>query len=73
MNEKTKVIKLTDQVSPFVLKIITESSDKYRKAYKSYAFGLVSKLGGKWLWIILGVVAMIVVLLFISGNIPMGG
>lgn len=56
---------LTDKVTPFILKMIVDASSKYRKAYKSYAFGLKGKLMAKWVWILmLGVVAVFFMLYF---------
>ena len=56
-------------VSPFVVKMIVDSSDKYKKAYKSYAFGLIKKLAAKWIYIVIGIVAAIVIILFVTGNL----
>ena len=60
---------LVDKISPFILKMIVDSSSKYRKAYKSYAFGLKQKLMSNWvLLLILGVIG-IVMLLYFTGYI----
>ena len=65
-------IDLTEMLSPFVMKMITDSAVKYRRAYKSYSFGLKLKLGGKWIYILaIGIVA-IVVILYLTGNLPTG-
>lgn len=63
---------LTEMVSPFILKMVVDSSVKYRSAYKSYAFGLKQKIMGKWVYIMIAVVAGIVVLLYLTGNLPTG-
>ncbi len=60
---------LTKLITPFGLKMIVDSADKYQKAYKSYAFGLVQKIKSKWLLLlVLGIVA-VVVLLYLTGAI----
>ena len=62
-------VEITEWVSPFVLKMLVESSNKYKKAYKSYAFGLVGQIQAKWLYfLILGVVG-VVMLLYFTGYI----
>jgi len=58
-----------ERVSPFVLKMITDSSIKYQKAYRSYAFGLKQKLMGKWMWVLIGVIALVVVFMFLTGRL----
>lgn len=68
--EKPAHIKLTNRVSPFTLRIIADSSEKYRKAYKSYAFGITAKLAGKWVWFAVAAIVIVIVLMFASGNIP---
>lgn len=56
---------LVDKISPFILKMIVDSSSKYRKAYKSYAFGLKQKLMSNWvLLLILGIVGLVMFLYF---------
>ena len=60
---------LVDKISPFILKMIVDASSKYRKAYKSYAFGLKQKLMSNWvLLLILGIVG-VVMLLYFTGYI----
>jgi hypothetical protein len=45
--------------------MIVDSSSKYRKAYKSYAFGLKQKLMSNWvLLLILGIVGFVLFLYF---------
>lgn len=63
---------LTEMVSPFVLKMIVDGSAKYRKAYKSYAFGLKQKIMGKWVYIVVGLVAAVVIIMYLTGNLPTG-
>lgn len=61
-----------ENVTPASLKTICEASDKYRKAYKSYKFGIVQGIKSSWLWIAIGAVIGIVLLLYFTGNIRMG-
>ena len=67
--ETMKKGNLENRLTPFGLKMITDSSDKYRKAYKSYAFGLLKKLGGKWKYIAVGGIVGVFVLLYLTGII----
>lgn len=60
---------LTDMVSPFVLKMITDCSDKYKKAYKSYAFGLGKRIAAKWLYVLMAGVIGVVMLMYFAGYI----
>ena len=63
---------LTEMLSPFVMKMITDSTVKYKKVKHSFSFGLKLKLGGKWIYILaIGIVA-IVVILYLTGNLPTG-
>ena len=59
---------LSRLLSPYVLKLITDNT-KYRSNYKSYAFGLVGRLRGKWIWIVFVVIIVAVILLYLSGNL----
>lgn len=59
-------------LSPFGLKMITQGSEKYGKAYKSYAFGLIHKIAAKWVYVVIGIVVAIVVILYLTGNLPTG-
>ena len=69
MEEKVSIDKI---LSPFGLKMITQGSEKYGNAYKSYAFGLVHKLAAKWLYIVIIGVVVVVVVLYFTGNLPIG-
>ena len=61
---------LTPQnVTPQSLKTICDASEKYRKAYKSYPFGIIKGMKSSWFFIMAGVIAMIVILLYFTGNI----
>jgi hypothetical protein len=71
MTAETKGI-LENRMTPFALKMIVDSSSKYRRAYKSYAFGLIHKIGSKWLIITIAAVAGIIVLLMLTGNLNIG-
>lgn len=59
-------------LSPFGLKMITQGSEKYGKAYKSYAFGLIHKIAAKWLYVVIIGVVVFVVVLYFTGNLPIG-
>lgn len=66
-------IAIEEWLSPHGLKMIVDSSPKYRKAFKSYAFGVIKKIASKWVYIaIIGVVVVLVVLYF-AGALPTGG
>ena len=61
---------LTPQnVTPQSLKTICDASEKYRKAYKSYPFGIIKTVKSSWFFIMAGVIAMIVILLYFTGNL----
>jgi len=60
---------LTDKISPFVLKMIVDASSKYRKAYKSYAFGLKQKLMSNWVILLLLGIVGVFMLLYLTGYI----
>ena len=60
---------LENRLTPFGLKMITDSSDKYRKAYKSYAFGLLKKISIKWVLIVVGVIGAIIAILYFTGRL----
>ena len=60
---------LSDKVTPFILKMIVDASSKYRKAYKSYAFGLKQKIMSKWMWLLMLGITGIVLLLYFTGYI----
>lgn len=57
-----------DNVSPMALKTIAEAAVKYRRAYKSYRYGLPIKIkGGAWLVLpVLAVVGIIIALYFMG-------
>jgi len=61
---------LTEILTPFDLQMIVDSADKYQKAYKSYAFGLIQKIKAKWLILALVGIVAVIVLLFLTGSIP---
>jgi len=54
-------------VTPRALKTICDASDKYRKAYKSYSFGLVQGIKSRWVIILVGAIVAIVFFLYFSG------
>ena len=58
-----------NRLSPFGLKMIVESSNKYRKAFKSYAFGIAHMVQSKWVYILVGVIILVVLLMYFTGYI----
>jgi len=60
---------LENRLTPFGLKMITDSSDKYRKAYKSYAFGLLKKISSKWILIVIGIGGAVIAILYFTGRL----
>ena len=60
---------ITNRVSPLILKMLA-TNYKYNRAYKSYAFGIVGKLSGKMIWIVVGAIAAVVIILYVTGNLP---
>lgn len=61
---------LLNIITPRLLKVEIED-DTYKKAYKSYKFGNILPLAGKWwLWVIIAVVAVFVILI-VTGNFQM--
>ena len=57
-----------ENVTPASLKTICDATEKYRKAYKSYKFGLVQGVKASWMYIMVGVVVGTVLLLYFTGN-----
>jgi len=58
-----------DNVTPQSLKTICDASEKYRKAYKSYKFGIVQGIKSKWVLIaVVGAIAVVLILYF-TGSI----
>ena len=57
-----------ENVTPRTLKTICDASDKYRRNFKSYRFGIVK--GMKPSWLIIGIIAVVgmVLFLYMSGN-----
>ena len=62
-----------DKVSPFIFKTITDAAVKYRKAYSSYAFGIIGQIKTKWVWILVGSIIAIVAALYFLGFLNFGG
>jgi hypothetical protein len=58
-----------ENVTPESLKTICLASDKYRKAYKSYKFGIIQGVKSSWLLIAVGAVVGLVLLLYFTGYI----
>jgi len=66
---KGKEVALDDWLSPHGFKMIVDSSPKYKKAFKSYAFGLIHKIKAKWVWVMVGGIVVLVIILYITGAI----
>jgi len=58
-----------DNVTPASLKTICDASDKYRKAYKSYKFGIIQGIKSSWMIILIGGIVFTVVMLYFAGII----
>jgi hypothetical protein len=58
-----------ENVTPATLKTICDASEKYRRAYKSYKFGIVQGIKSKWVVIAVMAVIGFVLFLYITGNI----
>ena len=58
-----------DNVTPRSLKTICEASDKYRKAYRSYKFGIVQGIKAGWMYALIAAVIAIVLILFFTGGL----
>ena len=59
----------TDGLSPLAYKIYMAGENLYKKSHGSFKFGFIKKLGGKWLWLLIGGVSIMVVLLYMTGNL----
>ena len=66
------ITSLLERNTPFTFKTVMDNKF-YMQAYKSFKFGFKAALKSKW-WIavIIGVVAVMVVILVLTGNIPIG-
>ena len=62
----------TDLLSPTTYKIYMAGANLYKKAHGSFKFGVVQKLSSKWLWLVIGGIVAVVVLLYLTGNLPTG-
>jgi len=69
MKTEKMEVSLEDWLSPHGYKMIVDSSPKYKKAFKSYAFGLIHKIKAKWVWIMVGGIVVFVIILYITGTI----
>ncbi len=61
-----------ENVTPVSLKTICDASDKYRKAYKSYKFGIVQGIKATWMYVLVAAIIGIVLMLFFTGSLPGG-
>ncbi len=64
---KTEPVSLEDWLSPHGLKMIVDSSPKDRKAFRSYAFGVIKQIKAKWVWIMIIAVVAIGLVLYATG------
>ncbi len=62
----------TNRLSPLAYKIYMAGVNLYRKSHGSFKFGVVNQIRSKWLWIVIGVVVAGVIVLYLTGNLPMG-
>ena len=58
-----------DNVTPQSLKTICDASEKYRKAYRSYKFGIVQGIKAGWMYALIAAVIAIVLILFFTGGL----
>jgi len=58
-----------DRLTPYTYGLILDASEKYRKAFKSYKFGLLQTVGRKWLWLAIGGIVLAIVILYLNGNL----
>ena len=66
--EPTNIV-IEDWLTPHGLKMIVDSSPKYKKAYGSFAFGVIRKIASKWVYIVVIAVVAILVILYFTGAI----
>lgn len=59
-----------ENVTPVSLKTICDASDKYRKAYKSYKFGIIQGIKATWVYVLVAAVIGIVLMLYFTGSLP---
>lgn len=71
--EFTAVTLRTDEMSPQMYKLYMAGERLYNKAHGSFKFGVIAKVKGKWLWLLIGGVVAFVVILFLTGTLSMGG
>jgi hypothetical protein len=63
-------IVIEDWLTPHGLKMIVDSSAKYKKAYGSYAFGVIRKIASKWIYLVVIAVVVVLVILYFTGALP---
>lgn len=56
-----------DRLTPFNYKLLMDAAEKYRKAYKSYKFGMLKAIGSRWVWFLVIGVVVLIVMLYLSG------
>ena len=66
--EPTNIV-IEDWLTPHGLKMIVDSSPKYKKAYGSFALGVIRKIASKWVYIVVIAVVAILVILYFTGAI----
>lgn len=57
----------TDGLSPLAYQIYMAGARLYGKSHGSFKFGMIRKLGSKWMWIIIAAVVGIVAFLYFTG------
>lgn len=65
-------IVIEDWLTPHGLKMIVDSSPKYKKAFRSYAFGVIKKIASKWVYLVIIAVVVLLVILYFTGALPIG-
>lgn len=62
-------VNIEEWLSPHGLKMIVDSSPKYKRAFKSYAFGLLHKIASKWVYVLVIGIAALIGILYFTGAI----
>jgi hypothetical protein len=66
-------VNIEEWLSPHGLKMIVDSSPKYKKAYGSFAFGLIHKIKAKWMYVLIAGIVIFVIILYLTGAVNFGG
>lgn len=62
-------VALEDWLSPHGLKMIVDSSPKYKKAFKSYAFGIIHQIKARWMLFLIAGIVVVFVILYLTGAV----